>query len=153
MTKLVAILALIGIAFLIYLFVLGRLSQSGAAPGLTDGRLAPCPDRPNCVCSEYPGHRAHFIEPLPLKQESPEDAIREIQTLVISLGGEIRRTSDGYLAANFSSQLFRFVDDVEFRVDPENDKVHVRSASRVGHSDLGANRERVERIRQHLAGN
>lgn len=150
MTKLVTVLALLGIAFAIYLFVLGWLSQSGAAPGRVDGRLAPCPDRPNCVCSEYPEHRAHFIEPLALERESPRETIREIRTVVDSLGGKTLQSDDDYLAATFTSALFRFVDDVEFRVDAETGKVQVRSASRVGHSDLGANRERVERIRRQL---
>ena len=150
MTKLLASLALIGIAFAIYLFVQGRLSQTGEPPGLVDGRLATCPDKPNCVCSEYPQQRAHFVEPLPMTGTSAQQAMQELQIVVTSLGGQTRRSDDNYLAATFSSKLFRFVDDIEFRIDAQNGIVHVRSASRVGHSDLGANRERVERIRKKL---
>ena len=43
--------------------------------------------------------------------------------------------------------MFRFVDDLECRLDAENRVIHVRSASRVGYSDLGVNRKRVERLR------
>jgi uncharacterized protein (DUF1499 family) len=53
-----------------------------------------------------------------------------------------------YLHIEVASALFGFVDDVEFFVDDTEKKIHVRSASRLGYSDLGVNRRRVERIRQ-----
>ena len=58
---------------------------------------------------------------------------------------------DDYLYAEFRSRIFRFVDDVEFAVDNENNEVHFRSASRVGHSDLGVNRARMERIQREFS--
>ena len=58
--------------------------------------------------------------------------------------------SDGYLHYEFTSLLFRFVDDVEFLADDETRLVHFRSASRVGHSDLGANRKRMTKILKGL---
>jgi len=60
---------------------------------------------------------------------------------------EIIEQKDGYLNAEFCSAIFRFVDDVEFLVEPESQRIHFRSASRVGRSDLGANRKRMELIR------
>jgi uncharacterized protein (DUF1499 family) len=58
-------------------------------------------------------------------------------------------TDDGnYIHAEFTSRLMGFVDDVEFLADPASDQVHVRSASRLGHSDLGVNGERVKMIRE-----
>tara|TARA_R100001039_G_C1848380_1_gene108434 strand:- start:1958 stop:2254 length:297 start_codon:yes stop_codon:yes gene_type:complete len=61
-------------------------------------------------------------------------------------------TDDGnYIHAEFTSRLMGFVDDVEFLADPAAGQVHVRSASRLGHSDLGVNRERVESIREQMA--
>jgi uncharacterized protein (DUF1499 family) len=57
----------------------------------------------------------------------------------------------GYLRVESSSRLIGFVDDVEFLVDAEHHVVHVRSASRMGYSDLGVNRQRVEDIRRQLA--
>jgi uncharacterized protein (DUF1499 family) len=56
-----------------------------------------------------------------------------------------------YLYVEFTSRVFRFVDDVEFLTDPTESVIHVRSASRVGHSDFGANRRRVEQIRTKFA--
>ena len=55
-----------------------------------------------------------------------------------------------YLYAEYSSALFGFVDDVEFYFPPETHIIHVRSASRLGHSDLGVNRKRIEAIRARL---
>jgi uncharacterized protein (DUF1499 family) len=54
---------------------------------------------------------------------------------------------DRYIHAEFTSALFRFVDDVEFQIDAESGLIHFRSASRVGRSDLGVNRKRMESIR------
>lgn len=136
--------------FLLYLVVLGQLSRSGEAPGLTDNRLSPCPGKPNCVCSEHTGDVGHSIEALPLPASTRSDAIAALTRAVDRLGGQVRSVRDDYLAATFASGLFGFVDDVEFRVDLQASLVQVRSASRVGHSDLGANRKRVEAIRALL---
>ena len=56
-----------------------------------------------------------------------------------------------YLRAEFTSRVLRFVDDVEFWLG-EAGLIHVRSASRLGHSDFGVNRARVEHLRAALAG-
>jgi uncharacterized protein (DUF1499 family) len=58
---------------------------------------------------------------------------------------------DHYLHAEFTSLIFRFVDDVEFLHDPASSQIHVRSASRIGHSDLGVNRARIEKLRRGIA--
>jgi len=63
------------------------------------------------------------------------------------MGGKIQEEHDGYLWATFTSRVFRFVDDVEFRMVPSDGIIHVRSGSRVGYSDLGVNRKRVEKLR------
>jgi len=113
--------------------------------GLVDGRLRPCPDTPNCACSEEPGEA--FIAPLSFRGE----AAQAFDELVAFLRGEPRvelvTVEPGYVHAVYRTPLLRFRDDVEFRLDPEAHVIHVRSASRVGYSDLGANRERIESIR------
>jgi uncharacterized protein (DUF1499 family) len=63
------------------------------------------------------------------------------------MGGKIQEEHEGYLWATFTSKVFRFVDDVEFRMVSADGIVHVRSGSRVGYSDLGVNRRRVEKLR------
>jgi len=138
------ILTLIVAAGLAGFFYLGRQSQTGAPPGLADGRLSPCPESPNCVSSEPGAPDSHAVAPL------PADAWDALPQVIRDLGGEIVRTETDYIAATFTSNLFKFVDDVEFR--RTEDAVHVRSASRVGHSDMGANKKRVAEIRSRLGG-
>ena len=65
-------------------------------------------------------------------------------------GAQIISEQDQYLYAEFTSRLMGFVDDVEFLADPAAGLVHVRSASRLGHSDLGVNRKRIEDLRSSL---
>ncbi len=139
------------IVAIIALFVLGQVSSSGAAPGLVENRLARCPHTMNCVCSEYPDDSAHFIEPIALSGTDPSDALEKARAVISALGGKIQSDAENYLAATFTSSLFRFVDDLEIRLDATQRVLHVRSASRVGRSDLGANRKRVEELRKRLA--
>ncbi|MBP1699934.1 MAG: hypothetical protein H6Q41_5122 [Deltaproteobacteria bacterium] len=63
------------------------------------------------------------------------------------MGGKIQKEQDGFLWATFTSRVFRFVDDVEFRMVSTAGMIYVRSGSRVGYSDLGVNRKRVEKLR------
>ena len=115
--------------------------------GLKNGALAPCPSSPNCVSTLAPdaGHR---IEPLALTGP-PAEALARLAGIVGSLPrAAVITRSEGYLHAECTSYLFRFVDDVEFVIDNDAKVVHVRSASRMGYSDLGVNRKRVEEIRR-----
>ncbi|MEE9422172.1 MAG: DUF1499 domain-containing protein, partial [Gammaproteobacteria bacterium] len=58
-----------------------------------------------------------------------------------------------YLHVEATSLIFRFVDDVEFLISPDENIIHVRSASRIGRSDWGVNRKRIERIRKAFVKN
>lgn len=64
---------------------------------------------------------------------------------------QIVEEKPGYLHAVFTSLIFRFRDDVEILVDDSAKVLQIRSASRVGHSDLGVNRKRVERLRDRFS--
>jgi uncharacterized protein (DUF1499 family) len=133
------------LVILIALVVLGLYSRSGEAPGLVDGRLAPCPGSDNCVCSEYPDDSAHYVEPI-----DSDSGAAALQQAIVELGGKIETDAATYVAASFRSKLFGFVDDLEVRIDNGRKLIQVRSASRVGRGDLGVNRKRVERLRQLL---
>jgi uncharacterized protein (DUF1499 family) len=126
--------------------MLGHSSKSGQPPGLVSGQLAPCPDKPNCVSSEIGEDADHHIAPLEYSATSPKDAWAKIQQVIKELDGEVTIVKDDYIAATFSSSLFRLIDDVECRLDAPKDQIQIRSASRVGHSDLGVNRKRTESI-------
>ena len=66
---------------------------------------------------------------------------------VVGARAEVTDRAEGYLRAVFKTRLMRFRDDFEARLDAEAGRIHVRSASRLGYSDLGANRKRVEALR------
>jgi uncharacterized protein (DUF1499 family) len=70
---------------------------------------------------------------------------------VQGIGGTVEREEVDFLWAVFTSTVFRFVDDMEFRMDGATQTIHVRSASRIGYWDLGANRRRVETLRKRFA--
>jgi uncharacterized protein (DUF1499 family) len=144
------IVSLLFLAAAVLLALMGVMSRSGSAPGLIDNRLAPCPDKPNCVCSEYPADTNHGIDPMPLPVNGVTDTIPAIRQAIESLGGRIEISASHYLAATFSSPLFGFVDDLEVRIDPERAIIHFRSASRAGYSDMGVNRKRVHHLRAFL---
>lgn len=123
--------------------------QGKGPAGLTDGKLAPCPGSPNCVSSEEASEPSR-IEPL-IFTGNPEAAWDCLKRAVLGMGGTIGRDEDDYLWATFKTSLFRFVDDVEFRMDAPNTVIHVRSASRIGYSDFGVNRKRVETLRRRFS--
>jgi uncharacterized protein (DUF1499 family) len=109
------------------------------------GRLSACPKSPNCVSSES-DITSSRVEPLTFKGP-PEKAWNDLKETVREMGGKIEGEHDGYLWATFTSRIFRFVDDVELRMVSTDGIIHVRSGSRVGYSDLGVNRRRVEKLR------
>ncbi len=125
-------------------------SQGLSRLGLIDGKLGPCPDSPNCVCSEYEG-KVSRVEPLVFTGD-PQSAWKNAREAVLDIGGNIEKEMDGYLWATFTSRLFRFVDDLELRMEKTSHNIHVRTASRVGYSDLGVNRERVQKLRKSFNG-
>ena len=130
--------------------ILCLLSLTSSSPedlGVRDGRLAKCPDSPNCVSTQAED-RDHWIAPLTVQKDS-QDAIDVLAGIVLQLPRtQIIEKSSNYLRAEFRSAFFRFVDDVEFYVETESGHIHFRSASRVGRSDLGVNRARMEQIRR-----
>jgi uncharacterized protein (DUF1499 family) len=143
-TLLVMLLLVVG--WVVTMVVLRLLAKRPDALGIHDGRLAACPNAPNCVCSQA-GDALHAIEPVRF-EGSPEEAWRRLRDVLARWPRtHIVGESDGYLRAECASFLFRFIDDVEFLLDRDARVIHFRSASRAGRSDLGVNRKRMEGIR------
>lgn len=135
------------IVLLLVISIVFSISSCSKTPqlGLRDNKLSPCPSTPNCVCSEYPGH-VSFIAPLPFTGYS-DLAWQLAKETIITMEGEIITDMQNYIHAVFRSRIFRFVDDLEIRLDKNTGVLHLRSASRVGYSDLGMNKKRVETFR------
>jgi len=127
--------------------LVGLAIGSGRAQPGPDGPLPPCPTTPNCVSSEAdPADRIHFVPPLPLPDGlDPIAALDAFEAIVrAEPRTEVIDRTPLRLQAIDRTRWLRFVDDVEARVDVEARLLHVRSASRVGGGDMGANRRRVE---------
>lgn len=145
-----ALLAMVAIGVLVIRFAINPMTAP-VARGLTPGGLLhPCPDTPNCVSTNNPAAEA-YIDPIVLTGSASLDII--VAALPAAGHHEIAEHTDGYLHAVFKTPLMGYRDDVEFAPDPADPhRIQVRSASRLGKSDLGANRKRIERLRSYLAG-
>ena len=124
--------------------------------GLRDGRLKPPASTPNSVSSQadlWPGHVQQAdarIAPLAFG-DAPAAAWARLAARIAEMpGAAIVEQRDDYLRAEFTTPWLKFVDDAEFWLDPEAGRVHLRSASRLGRSDLGANRARIEALRRRF---
>ena len=132
---------------IITISILLLFSCTGEKPknlGIKDGKLAPCPDKPNCV-STFSDSEEHKITSLnynctdSLAMQFIESAIKEYGSSKITLKDSI------YIHAEFTTTI-GWADDVEFMLDTKRKLIHFRSASRYGHSDFGTNRERYEEL-------
>ena len=129
---------------------------SGTRPdnlGVRDGRLAPPKGTPNNVNSQVDqsADAEHGIEPLRYRGDARKawEALRNIVGSMPRV--KVVKSEPDYLYAEFNSRLMGYVDDTEFYLDERAGVIHVRSASRLGRSDFGVNRERIESIRAQLA--
>jgi uncharacterized protein (DUF1499 family) len=114
--------------------------------GVTSEILAACPSTPNCVSSQSKDPE-HYIEPLTYRGSSQEAIDRLKQIIDSQERTTIVEESNNYLKAEFTSRWMGFVDDVEFYLNEDTGVIDLRSASRLGESDLGVNRQRIEMIR------
>ena len=146
-------------------FAAGHKSAGVPAPVAKNGILPPCPNKPNCVSTEVQHDSAAYIPPIAitkadvLNDDSNHDSnhgssnaqkhlLATAQAQLESLGGRVTGVDGNTIKAEFQSRLFRFIDDVLLQIDAKENVYRIRSSSRVGHSDAGANRKRVEAIRQ-----
>jgi uncharacterized protein (DUF1499 family) len=129
---------------------LSAMSRPPANLGADGGKLAPCPEWRNCVCSQALDGR-HQIEPLRYEGSGRDAWARLRSVLEHRPRTRVVTWTGSYMHAECTSLVFRFVDDVEFVLDPVEHVIHFRSASRIGRGDFGANRRRMEAIRRAFA--
>jgi uncharacterized protein (DUF1499 family) len=86
------------------------------------------------------------VEPLRFE----EDAITAWKRLLLIVTDEYRSsifTHDyPYLHVEYRSAVLKFVDDVEFLLEEDQQLIQLRSAARFGFYDFGVNRRRLKRI-------
>lgn len=144
-------------------------AKKNQAPGLHEGQLLRCPDKPNCINTEFPDDSSHYFPPLDFSAAEKDKIMPLAITIIQKMGGtvvakgnvtqgsvakgstqESASENNHYLAVTFTSSLFRFVDDFELRQDNISHKLHIRSASRTGYSDFGVNKRRVKQFSEHF---
>jgi uncharacterized protein (DUF1499 family) len=107
-------------------------------------KLGTCPDKPNCVSSFEKIEADNYIEPSMISKLDFSLSSLDLSDF------NIVEQSENYIYMTYKSSIFKFVDDIELLYTPEDKLLHFRSASRVGYSDMGANRKRVQKIKSQL---
>ncbi len=142
-----AIIKFLGCAFFLSFCVCSGTRPSNL--GVHDDRLAPCPESPNCV-STFASDKTHSIAPLSYLGTAI-DAKQKLIKVINSLPRtRIVADKGSYIDAEFTSFLWRFVDDVEFLFNDSAKTIQFRSASRLGYGDMGVNRKRMETIKENF---
>lgn len=118
--------------------------------GLVAGGLNPCPDSPNCVGSLYAKDENHFMKPIAYQVSRAKMQQILLNLLKDKKQVEVLQVQENYIHSTFTVSIFKFIDDVEFYLPAEEKLIHFRSASRVGYSDLGANKRRLEKLKQEI---
>jgi uncharacterized protein (DUF1499 family) len=121
------------------------MAKSKKPIGIVNGKLNPCPKSPNCVSTQATDNKQK-VDPIQFS-----GSIDEAKDKIINIIGSLKRSKiitnkDNYIHAEFRTAIFKFVDDVEFLLDDSEKIIHFRSRARLGYSDMGVNRKRMETI-------
>lgn len=130
----------------IFICVLFGVTHAAAGSAANHDKLLPCPASPNCV-SSLSENKKHFIEPFDYPGSHEDARQKLIDILNSNRRVRLVTVETDFIHAEFRSLIFGFVDDVKFYFPANESIIHVRSASRPGYYDFGANRRRVERLR------
>lgn len=160
--KVIGFLAMLVLVLAVGLAIAGHLGLLAGTPpqklGLANGRLAPPSKNPNSVSSQtalYPDHpQKEYAAIAPFKFSGDSDAaMRRLADLLQKSERTIVITREpGYIYAQNTTLWFKFTDDMEFLLDQPSSLIQVRSSSRLGRKDFGANRARMEAVRAQFSG-
>jgi uncharacterized protein (DUF1499 family) len=131
------------------LFVVAIVLSNSSFANLRDKKLPICQDSPNCVSSQAED-KDHFIKPFKITVKPTEAWERFKQTIKQTSRMVVTHDNEQTLHAEVTTLLLRFVDDINAVLDEDAGLIHIRSASREGHSDFGVNRKRIEALREQL---
>ncbi|SDL33528.1 Uncharacterized conserved protein, DUF1499 family [Maridesulfovibrio ferrireducens] len=134
------------LAILAVVFISACSANKPKNLGITNGKFSACPSSPNCVSSQASDEN-HKIAPLKAHGELATVMANLKENIKQMDGSKVIKLEGAYLHAEFTSNIMRFVDDLECFYDKDNNKIEVRSASRIGYSDFSANRKRIETLR------
>lgn len=135
----------------ILIVMLGYLWSCAVKPndlGATEGLFSPCSSKPNCVCSQADStDKVHYMEAWPMSDFDADKA--QLLKAIEAFGNtKVISNEDKYLHVEFTTGWMKYIDDVQFYFDLSDQKIHFKSASRVGYSDMGVNRKRMTRLKE-----
>jgi uncharacterized protein (DUF1499 family) len=134
---------------ILFYIIFMTLSTANQVTSASEKKLPPCRDSPNCVSSQAEDAK-HFIEPFKISG-SPQEAWKTLKDAINNQSRmAITHETSDTLHAEATSLVFGFVDDINVILDVDTNLIHIRSASRKGHSDFGVNRKRIEALRLQL---
>jgi uncharacterized protein (DUF1499 family) len=134
-----------------FIHTLGTKAVAGVSTKEGQSFLADCPDTPNCQGSES-SRQSQQVDRFAVTKE-PMQSIAMLAKIVEGIKGmEVVQFDEKYLYATATTSLMQYVDDIEFLLSDDNQSIQVRSASRIGKSDLGANTKRIELLRAATKG-
>lgn len=113
------------------------------------GVLAACPSAPHCV-SSLASDPAQKIAPMRYigSPVFAREKLGRVLKRMESMGYTVITNEGDYVHATYTTGTMKYVDDLEFVFSQsEPGVIHVRSSSRIGYADLGANRKHVEEVR------
>ncbi len=115
--------------------------------GTQDGTFSPLPNSPNAVSSQT-FDESRRVDPLPVLAtlEATRNAI--INSLSEMGQNKIVQSKGPYIHVVFTSAQMGYNDDVELWIAQEDGQIHYRSQSRIGYSDMGANKARYDRFKR-----
>ncbi len=129
----------------------GRRPQDlGARDGLLKPPVATSWNSVSSQAARHPHTDYHEIAPLRYQGDGNAAFARLAGIIAAMPGAAVVTSQPGYLYAEFQTPALKFVDDVEFLLEQPAGVIQMRSASRLGSKDFGANRKRLEAIRQRF---
>lgn len=144
-----ALIALVLVGFIVARFIaIPALSVRPADLGVKNGQLKACPNTPNCVSTQADvSDRTHYINSIVMNV--PVETAKDLLVRIVEEMDNAKMivNEQTYMHVEFRSNFWAFVDDTEFYLDSDANEIHFRSAARLGRSDLGVNRKRMETIR------
>jgi len=135
------------LSLLIMILLLSSCSSSRPDNlGINNGQLLACPESPNCVSTQSDTDAKSYMAAWGYQGDQAATKSKLLAAINQMPGTEVVTDKGNYIHVEFTTKIMRFVDDVEFYLDDSSQKIHFRSASRLGHSDLGANSKRMTKL-------
>jgi uncharacterized protein (DUF1499 family) len=145
------ILALLAIA--IPMFIVPAISPRPTNLGVRNGNFTACPpDAENCVSTQQDTRASRTMTPIPYTGSAADAKARLLNLIQADGATVVDESQPNYIYAEYRTRVMRFIDDVEFYIDDTNKVIHFRSASRIGRSDVGANKARMEDFTRRFIG-